>query len=115
LPKAHLPEFRQRAVNPSEQKPASQIEADPGISGSCLRRLMDIADLEDGHKPSLNSDERSELIRFRRKKRAPETESLKPASAYFDWECIDLRFAGREVLPGSGGSGSVFSPGNSGE
>lgn len=92
MPKAHPLEFRQRAVDlaRSKQKPVAQIAADLGISESCLRRWMDLADVEDGHKPGLNSDERAELIRLRREKRVLETEIeiLKRASAYFARENI---------------------------
>jgi transposase-like protein len=92
MPKAHPLEFRQRAVDlaRSKQKPVAQIAADLGISESCLRRWMDLADVEDGLKPGLNSDERAELIRLRREKRVLETEIeiLKRASAYFARENI---------------------------
>ena len=51
---------------------------------------MDMADVEDGHKPGLNSDERAELVRLRREKRIPEIEIeiLLWASAYFARENI---------------------------
>jgi transposase len=42
MPRAHPPEFRQRAVELARlrEKPASQIAADLGISDSCLRNWM---------------------------------------------------------------------------
>lgn len=92
MPKAHPPEFRQRAVDlaRSRQKPVAEIAKDLGISESCLRRWMDIADVDDGHKPGLTSDERAELVRLRREKRVleMEIEILKRASAYFARENV---------------------------
>lgn len=92
MPKAHPPEFRQRAVDlaRSRQKPVAEIAKDLGISESCLRRWMDVADVDDGHKPGLTSDERAELVRLRREKRVleMEIEILKRASAYFARENV---------------------------
>lgn len=92
MPKAHPPEFRRRAVDlaRSRQKPVAEIAKDLGISESCLRRWMDIADVDDGHKPGLTSDERAELVRLRREKRVleMEIEILKRASAYFARENV---------------------------
>ena len=64
-PEAHLPEFRQRAVDlaRARAKPIAEIARDLGISESCLRRWMDLADVEDGHRPGLTSDERAEMVR----------------------------------------------------
>ena len=56
------------------------------MSESCLRRWMDQAGVDDGHKPGMTKDERAELVRLRRENRvvqAMETEILKRASAYF--------------------------------
>ena len=92
MPKAHPPEFRQRAVDlaRSRQHPVAQIAKDLGISESCLRRWMDMADVEDGHRPGLTSDERAELVRLRRANRVleMEIEILKRASAYFARENV---------------------------
>lgn len=92
MPKAHPPEFRQRAVDLARscQKPVAEIAKDLGISESCLRRWMDVADVDDGHKPGLTSDERAELVRLRREKRVleMEIEILKRASAYFARENV---------------------------
>jgi transposase len=92
MPKAHPPEFRQRAVElvRLREKPVAQIAKELRISESCLRRWMDIADVDDGRKPGLTSDERAELVRLRREKRVLELEIeiLKRASAYFARENV---------------------------
>ena len=92
MPKAHPPEFRHRAVDLARArvKPIAQIAKDLGISESCLRRWMDQADIEDGHRPGLTGDERAELVRLRREKRVleMEIEILKRASAYFARENV---------------------------
>ena len=92
MPKAHPPEFRQRAVDLARagEVPVAQVAKDLGISESCLRRWMSIADVDDGRKPGLTSDERAELVRLRREKRVleMEIEILKRASAYFARENV---------------------------
>jgi len=92
MPAAHPEEFRRRAVELARlrEKPIAQIAKDLGISESCLRRWMDQADVEDGHKEGLTKDERAELVRLRREKRVleMEVEILKRASAYFARENI---------------------------
>ena len=63
MPRPHPPEFRQRAVGLARlrEKPVAQIAADLGISDSCLRGWMARADIDDGRRPGLTSDERAEL------------------------------------------------------
>jgi transposase len=60
------------------------------ISESCLRRWMDQADVDDGHKQGLTTDERAELVKLRRANRVleMEVEILKRASAYFARENV---------------------------
>ena len=55
MPRAHPPEFRQRAVElvRLREKPTSQIAADLGISDSCPRSWVRQADIEDGHRPGV--------------------------------------------------------------
>jgi transposase len=92
MPASHPEEFRRRAVELARlrEKPIAQIAKDIGISESCLRRWMELADVEEGHKEGLTKDERAELVRLRREKRVleMEVEILKRASAYFARENI---------------------------
>ena len=63
---------------------------DLGIAESGLRRWMAQADIDEGKKDGLTSDERAELVRLRREKRVleMEVEILKRASAYFARENV---------------------------
>ena len=92
MPRPHPPEFRQRAVELARlrEKPVAQIAADLGISESCLRRWMDVSDVDDGRRPGLTTDERAELVKLRREKRVLELENeiLKRAAAYFARENV---------------------------
>jgi transposase len=92
MPASKPPEFRQRAVELARrrEKPIAQIAKDLQISESCLRRWMDQADVDDGHKQGLTKDERAELVKLRRANRVleMEVEILKRASAYFARENV---------------------------
>jgi len=92
MPRPHPPEFRQRAVELARlrEKPVAQIAADLGISESCLRRWMDVADVDDGRRPGVTTDEKAELVALRRKNRVLELENeiLKRAAAYFARENV---------------------------
>lgn len=92
MPAPKPPEFRQRAVELARErvKPIRQIAIDLGISESCLRRWMDQADVDQGKKEGLTSDERRELTKLRRENRtlAMENEILKRAAAYFAKENV---------------------------
>ncbi|WP_283616583.1 transposase [Mycolicibacterium poriferae] len=92
MPAAKSPEFRRRAVELARlgEKPISQIAKDLGIAESGLRRWMKQADIDEGKKDGLTSDERAELVRLRREKRVleMEVEILKRASAYFARENV---------------------------
>jgi len=87
VPRPHPPEFRRRAVELAREraKPTAQIASDRGISESCLRRWMDIADVDEGRNDGVTSTERAELVELRRKLRVAEmeVEILKRAAAYF--------------------------------
>jgi transposase len=87
MPGAHPLEFRRRAVELVRLggKPVTQIARDLGISYSCLRNWVRQADIDQGVKEGLSSDERAELVRLRRENRiqAMEIEILKRASALF--------------------------------
>jgi transposase len=92
MPRAHPPEFRQRAVELARlrEKPVAKIADDLGIAESCLRNWMKQADIDDGARTGLNTDERAELVRLRRELRVAkmEVEILKRASAYFAKETL---------------------------
>ena len=92
MPRPHPAEFRQRAVELAwlREKPIARIAEDLGISEWCLRNWMAQADVNDGRREGLTSDERAELVRLRREKRVleMEVEILKRASAYFARENV---------------------------
>ena len=92
MPAPHPPEFRQRAVELARlrEKPIAAIAKDLGISESCLRGWMNRADVDEGLKEGVTSDERAELVRLRRELRVKEMEIeiLKRASAYFARENV---------------------------
>ncbi len=92
MPAPHPPEFRRRAVELARlrDKPIAEIAKDLGISESCLRNWMSQADVNEGRKEGVTSDERAELVRLRRENRvqAMEIEILKRASAYFARENV---------------------------
>ena len=93
MPRAHPPEFRQRAVELARlrDKPVAQIATDLGISDSCLRSWMKQADLDEGRRgDGLTTVERDELVKLRRELRVArlENEILKRAAAYFAAENV---------------------------
>ena len=92
MPRAKPPEFRQRAVELARlrEKPIAQIASDLGIAESCLRRWLRQAEIDEGARDGLTSDERAELVRLRREVRVKEMEIeiLKRASAYFARENV---------------------------
>jgi transposase-like protein len=87
MPAAHPPEFRRRAVELARQgdKSIGAIARDLGISESCLRNWVGLADVDEGRREGLSSNEREELVRLRRENRVQsmEIEILKKASALF--------------------------------
>jgi transposase len=101
MPRPHPPEFRQRAVELVQlrEQPIGKIAADLGVSESCLRRWVRLAEgstrvggrAGQDATGALDTGERAELIELRRKTRvqAMEIDILKRASAYF----------ARDVLP----------------
>jgi len=92
MPAARSPEFRRRAVELARlrEKPIAQIAKDLGIAESGLRRWMAQADIDEGKREGLSSDERKELVELRRQRRVleMEVEILKRASAYFARENV---------------------------
>jgi len=92
MPAARPPEFQRRAVELARQrdKPVAEIASDLGISESCLRRWMSLAQVQEGHREGLTGAERAELVRLRRELRVArmEVKILKLASAYFARENV---------------------------
>ena len=92
MPRPHPPEFRRRAVELAREGavPVPQLARDLGISESCLRRWLEVADIDAGRKEGLTTPERAELIELRRKLRVAEmeVEILKRAAAYFAKENV---------------------------
>ena len=92
MPAARSPEFRRRAVELARlrEKPIAQIAKDLGVAESGLRRWMAQADIDEGKREGLSSEERKELVELRRQKRVleKEVEILKRASAYFARESV---------------------------
>ena len=71
MPRPHPPEFHSRAVALAREraKPIAQIAADLGISESCLRSWLHQADVDEGRREGLTTDERKELTRLGRENR----------------------------------------------
>jgi transposase len=92
MPAPHPPEFRARAVELAREraKPMAQIAKDLGISEGCLRNWLNQADVDQGRRQGLTTDERAELVKLRREKRQleMEVEILKRAAAYFAKENV---------------------------
>lgn len=92
MPRPHPPEFRQRAVELAREraKPIARIAKDLGISESCLRRWVAVADVDEGRVAGTTSGERAELVELRRKLRVAEMENeiLRRAAAYFARENV---------------------------
>ena len=92
MPGAYPPEFRRRAVELARlrEKPVAQIAEDLGISDATLYNWMRRADIDEGRKEGLTSEERAELVRLRRANRvlAMENEILKRAAAFFARENV---------------------------
>ena len=87
MPAPYPPEFKRRAVELARlgEKPIAQLAKELGVAESGLRRWMAQADVDEGHRPGLTSDERKELVELRRRARVLEMENeiLKRAAAYF--------------------------------
>mgnify|MGYP000350741365 CR=1 FL=1 len=85
-------EFRQRAVELARQheKPIVQLASDLGVSDQTLRNWVQQADIDEGRRAGLTTEERKELVRLRRENRVlqMEIEILKHASAYFARENV---------------------------
>jgi transposase-like protein len=92
MARAHPPEFRRRAVELAQErsKPVAEIARDLGISESCLRRWVGIADVDEGRRDGTTSADRAEMAELRRKLRVSEMENeiLRRAAAFFARENV---------------------------
>ena len=92
MPVAKPREFGRRAVELARRReqPVAGIAADLGIAESCLRRWMRQAEIDEGQREGLSTEERRELAELRRRNRVleMELEILKRASAYFARENV---------------------------
>ena len=86
------PEFRQQAVELARlrEKPVAEIARDLGISDATLYNWMRQAEIDEGQRDGLTTEERAELVRLRRANRvlAMENEILKRAAAFFARENV---------------------------
>jgi transposase len=87
MPKAFPLEFRRDvvAVARKGEAPLSQIAKDFGVSESCLHRWLKLADIDEGVRPGVTTQESAELreLRKRNKTLEQENEILRRAAAFF--------------------------------
>jgi len=85
-------EFRQQAVELVRlgQQPVARIATDLGISDQTLRNWLRQADIDEGRRAGVTTDEHAEVVRLRRRNRVleMEVEILKRASAFFARENV---------------------------
>ena len=81
------PEFKAEAVQlvHSSGRSVSQIAKDLGVSGNSLRTWVKQAEIDQGEREGLTTEEREELNRLRREVKIlrQEKEILKKAAAFF--------------------------------
>ncbi|MDQ3643917.1 MAG: transposase [Actinomycetota bacterium] len=92
MPAPYPPEFRRRAVELARErlKPISQIAKDLGIAESCLRNWVNQADVDEGKKDGVTTEEQAEVARLRRENRVlrMERDILVKAAAFFATENV---------------------------
>lgn len=90
--KRYPAEFRQRAVELARlrEKPIKQLATDLGICDQTLHNWLRQADIDEGRREGLTTEERTELVRLRRANRVLEMENeiLKRAAAFFARENV---------------------------
>jgi transposase len=81
------PEFRREALEllRISGKPATQVAAQLGVSDQTLQNWRRQAEIDEGKREGLTSDERAELTRLRKENRTLQMEKdiLKKAAAFF--------------------------------
>lgn len=89
------PEFRAEAIQLvcSSGKSTAQIARDLGVSSETIWAWLQQAEVDDGEREGLTTDEREELRRLRRESRIlqEERETLKKAAAFFTKETDSRR------------------------
>jgi transposase-like protein len=92
MPTRYPREFRERAVELARlrEKPVTQIAQDLGIADQTLRNWLRQADIDEGRREGLTTEERQEIVRLRRANRLLEMENeiLKRAAAFFARENV---------------------------
>jgi transposase-like protein len=87
MPAPFPPEFKRRAVQMARDsdKSVTAVARELGVSPSALRNWIGQADIDEGRKPGLSSQDRSELAELRREKFRLQTENeiLRRAAAFF--------------------------------
>jgi transposase-like protein len=87
MPRPHLPEFRQCAVELARlwEKPVARIAENLGISDSCLHTWMKQPDIDDGSRGRLSTDDHAELVALHHELRTTkmENEILRRTTACF--------------------------------
>lgn len=86
------PEFRQQAIElvRLDAQPITRIAHDLGVSDQTLRNWLRRADIDEGRREGLTTEERAEIVRLRRANRVLEMENeiLKRAAAFFARENV---------------------------
>ena len=92
MPRPYPEEFRQRAVELARlrRQPITKLAAELGVAASALHRWIRQADIDEGQRDGLTTEEREELVRLRRTNRQLEMENeiLKRAAAFFARENV---------------------------